>query len=315
MDEKFEQIVKDVTAWLLNELKKGQPPWVHSWTGLSVRMGGRIYPITGWSSNIRSPRQYYGTFNHYFLKLQRQNRSDSFTSNFWITPAAIKELEIGKPEDDPYRMVISFSSDTHGSPVVFREIYHVEQVKDCEKSIGFSFVEFPDRKLNYTSPKRAYENLKENCGLEVVHGQPLAAFNGRNDRVYMPSVGQFIDKWGDDEGESHYWATMWHEVVHWTGHSTRLDRHTRSTEYAFEELVAESGAAYLCANFGIEGKLQHAQYIDYWLRYFGDEGNKSLFNALAKAQESVKWILSNSRSRKSENTPRREESWFNLTRF
>lgn len=78
----------------------------------------------------------------------------------------------------------------------------------------------------------------------------------------LPSLDLF-------DGEAAYWATLWHEVVHWTGHSSRLNRKQHSSwgddEYAFEELVAELGAAFLCSHLCIPGDLQHhASYLKSW---------------------------------------------------
>ena len=67
-----------------------------------------------------------------------------------------------------------------------------------------------------------------------------------------------------------YYATALHELVHWTGHDPRCDRQLRNRfgddAYAVEELIAELGAAFLCAHCRIDGELQHASYVASWLQ-------------------------------------------------
>src|SRR6185295_20206466 len=89
-----------------------------------------------------------------------------------------------------------------------------------------------------------------------------------------------------------FYNTLFHELVHWTGHVSRLDRKldTRFTDpserYAAEELVAELGAAFLCAEFAIDGDLRAAGYITSWIKLLKDD-NKAIFTCASKAQAAV----------------------------
>ena len=65
-----------------------------------------------------------------------------------------------------------------------------------------------------------------------------------------------------------------------------------------EELVAEIGSAYLCANFGIKGELQHAEYMQSWLKVLEDEGDEALARAFVSAQTAAKWVLKESRKQR-----------------
>ena len=93
--------------------------------------------------------------------------------------------------------------------------------------------------------------------------------------------------------ESGYYATLLHELTHWTGHEKRCNRQLTgkfgNPEYAFEELVAEIGAAYLCGDFKITGQLQHADYIGSWLTACRSD-NKIIFKAAALAQKAADYI-------------------------
>lgn len=99
----------------------------------------------------------------------------------------------------------------------------------------------------------------------------------------MPELERFVDS-------EAYYGTLLHELAHWTGHESRLDRikgkRFGDREYAFEELVAEIGAAMACAKLDVEVVVRedHAQYIASWLRTLkGDK--KAIFDAAALAQQ------------------------------
>ena len=83
--------------------------------------------------------------------------------------------------------------------------------------------------------------------------------------------------------------------MHWSGHKSRLDRdlaHRFGTKaYAAEELVAELGAAFLCAHLGVEGQLRHAGYIDSWLSLL-KEDDRAIFTAASKASAAADYLRS-----------------------
>ena len=92
-----------------------------------------------------------------------------------------------------------------------------------------------------------------------------------------------------------YYSVALHELVHWSGHASRCDRELRNrfgTEaYAVEELIAELGAAFLCAELGIspEPRIDHARYIESWLRILKDD-KRAIFTAAAKANQAVGFL-------------------------
>jgi antirestriction protein ArdC len=105
----------------------------------------------------------------------------------------------------------------------------------------------------------------------------------------VPEAGQFKDV------ES-YWATLLHEAVHSTGHESRLDRDldtSNKTSYAFEELIAEMGSAFLCAQMGIErGDLtaNHASYIAGWKQVLTADP-KAFMRAAKLARQASDYVL------------------------
>jgi antirestriction protein ArdC len=105
----------------------------------------------------------------------------------------------------------------------------------------------------------------------------------------MPPFETFVD------AESHA-ATLAHELTHWTKHPTRLDRDMGRVKwgdegYAREELVAELGSAFLCADLEItpEVRPDHAAYIASWLKALQDD-KRLIFSAAAHAQRAVDYL-------------------------
>jgi antirestriction protein ArdC len=93
-----------------------------------------------------------------------------------------------------------------------------------------------------------------------------------------------------------YYSTVAHEHVHWTGHTTRLNRELQSSRfgdeaYAFEELVAELGSAFVCSQLGIENepRVDHAQYLASWLKTLKND-KKAIFTASSKAQAALDYL-------------------------
>jgi antirestriction protein ArdC len=91
-----------------------------------------------------------------------------------------------------------------------------------------------------------------------------------------------------------YYRTAFHELAHATGHSARLGRNQKgrfgSADYAREELVAELGAAFLCASLGIRPTVRHADYIGAWLTVLRNDA-RAIFRAAAAASRAADWLL------------------------
>lgn len=129
-----------------------------------------------------------------------------------------------------------------------------------------------------------------NTRASIRHGGDSAHYVPSLDYIQMPSEGLFI---GDQQKRrENYYSTLLHELTHWTGHKSRLDRifHKRfgDNAYAMEELVAELGAAFLCAHLGIanEPRDDHAKYLAYWLAILKSD-SRAIFTAAAKASAAI----------------------------
>jgi antirestriction protein ArdC len=132
----------------------------------------------------------------------------------------------------------------------------------------------------------ALEALATDSGAVIKHGGDKAFYSPSNDFIQMPHKTDF-------NSEAAYYATLLHEMAHWSGAANRLNRDLSgrfgNEAYAAEELIAELSAAFLCAEYQIDGDLRHAGYIASWLRILKND-NKAVFKAAALAQKSADFI-------------------------
>lgn len=124
----------------------------------------------------------------------------------------------------------------------------------------------------------------------IHHDSHHACYIPSRDEIHLPPEGTFFDAQG-------YYGVVLHELVHWTGHVNRCARDLRnrfgSEAYAAEELVAELGAAFLCAQLGIspEPRIDHARYIESWLKILKHD-KRAIFTAAAKANQATDYLAS-----------------------
>ena len=131
-------------------------------------------------------------------------------------------------------------------------------------------------------------------GASIQHGGDRAFYRPSTDHIQMPEEGLFCgtDTMTRSEG---YYATVTHELTHWSGAKHRLARDMGKrfgdNAYAAEELVAEIASAFLCAELGItqDTRADHAQYLAQWLKLMKDD-SRAVFAAAAKASEAVAYL-------------------------
>lgn len=135
----------------------------------------------------------------------------------------------------------------------------------------------------------------ENSGADIRFNDANGAFYKHiADYIQLPTIEAFKASPTSTQTENYY-STLLHELTHWTGHSSRNDRLKATTfgskDYAFEELVAELGAAFQCALLGItsEPREDHAQYLNSWIRCLQDD-KRAIFKAAALAEKAVKYL-------------------------
>lgn len=136
---------------------------------------------------------------------------------------------------------------------------------------------------NYTH----VEGVVAATGAEIEHHGVRAFYSPSEDKIVLPVKSRFDDS-------TAYYATVLHELGHWSGHETRLCRNLTgrfgSDSYSAEELTAELASAFLCAELGVAGHLQHAEYIASWIRVLKSD-KKAIFTAARLAQEAADFAL------------------------
>lgn len=140
------------------------------------------------------------------------------------------------------------------------------------------------------------EDFFRRTGANIRHSDKGQAYYSPSaDHIHMPHKAIF-EATPTSTATECYYSTLAHETVHWTGHSSRLDRIKLapfgSEEYAREELVAEIGAAILCAHLGISAtpRPDHAQYLNCWIKRLGDD-KRAFVTAASAAAKAVDFIV------------------------
>jgi antirestriction protein ArdC len=131
-------------------------------------------------------------------------------------------------------------------------------------------------------------------GADIRTGADMACYFPEQDYIEVPDRERFIGTATSSATESFY-ATVLHELTHWTGHKRRLDRDLSTRfgngAYAMEELVAELGAAFLCADLGVTNspRSDHAAYVGNWIKVLGSDP-RAIFLASARAGAAVDYL-------------------------
>lgn len=276
---------QEVTDRIVATLEAGTVPWVKPWSGKFGHHGAMAY-------NGASGRPYHG-INAVLLGMS------PYASCEWFTFNQAKELGgcVRKGEK--------------GSPIVFfKEIRLGEDKREDDKDDGKRLLirgwhvfnrdqidGLPDSKReNAPAPKAEPDGRRADVdavikatGATIRHGGDRACYRSGPgvDEILMPIPAAFCDFGA-------YYATATHELGHWTGHAARLDRDLSnrfgSHKYAAEELIAEMTSAFLCARLGIDGKLQHPEYIASWLDVMKAD-KRAVVTAASKAQKAALFIM------------------------
>ena len=258
-------------------------PWKDSNTGASL----------GMPHNAATGRAYSG-MNVMLLWMGKEDHS----SNGWLTFNQCKELG-GNVKGETGTQIVLFKPikivEGKGTPdeevknipmVKFFTVFNVDQCNlpvDAKIHKAADIPEFKDTTVSEIAKK---------LGAKMEVGGNRACFIPSADLIQMPNQNQF-------KTEEHFEAVLSHELTHWTGGKKRLDRITSTrfgdSAYAFEELIAEIGSAYLCAQLGIqkeEIQSGHESYIQSWIDKLKDD-KKAIFGASSMARQSNEWILEN----------------------
>jgi len=271
-------IYQEVTDQIISEIEKGAMPWVKPWKADSTC-----------EKNIASKKEYNG-INRLILAMMTHFKG--YQSPFYGSFKQWQDLggTVRKGEK--------------GTKIVFYKPVSVEKTNDQGESENFAYsclktyyvfnadqvdgieIAKPEVSPRVYNPAPALDDRILKTGANIKHGGSSAFFSPMGDFIGMPNRDTFND-------DSSYYATVLHELTHWSGAKHRLDRDLSgkfgNSKYAFEELVAELGAAFLCQDYQIQGELRHAGYIQNWLTCLR-ENNQAIFKAAALAQKAADYI-------------------------
>jgi antirestriction protein ArdC len=166
----------------------------------------------------------------------------------------------------------------------------------AEQVDGYASPALPEPQGSPVEPIEAAEAFIAATGANVVHGGSRACYVPRTDNIHMPPRDVFLGTATSTAAEA-YASTKLHELTHWAGAEKRCNRQFGKRfgddAYAMEKLVAELGAAFLCADLGITDtpRADHAQYLDNWLRVLKAD-KKAIFTAASKASQATAFLAS-----------------------
>lgn len=138
------------------------------------------------------------------------------------------------------------------------------------------------------------DSFIEAVGADIRYGGEIAGYNLGLNQIRMPERNQFVGTATSSATEAFY-SVILHELVHWSGHPARLNRDLSgrfgTSAYAVEELVAELGAAFLCADFGISlhPRHDHAAYVSSWLQVLREQ-KAAIFTAASTATAACRFL-------------------------
>ena len=271
-----------VTNKILADLERGVRPWTKPWS--AEHLAGRI------SRPLRHNGQPYSGINVILLWSEATLRG--YAAPIWMTfrqalelGAHVRKGETGSTVVYANRLKRTETGDDGHDverEIPFLKAYTVFNVEQIEGLPG-AYQALAEPQLDAAQRIARAEAFFAATGADIRHGGNSAYYAIHADCVQSPPFESFVDP------ESYY-ATLAHECTHWTRHPTRLDRDFGRTRfgdegYAREELVAELGAAFLCADLGLEltPREDHAAYLDHWLGVLkGDK--RFIFTAAAHAQ-------------------------------
>ncbi len=281
-------IYQSVTDRIIEALEKGTAPWVKPWAKGETAVTSEM-PV-----NAISGKGYQGVNT---VLLWEAQFSNNYASNTWLTFKQAGDLggTVTKGEKATkiiyFQMILDKSKENLARPkdkqrmIPMLKEYAVFNAVQCEGINSDKIKMLEPLDIEYTDAL----TFAMNTGADVKHGGDKAfCRRGGNGMIQMPYQQQF-------NSLVEYDGTLLHELTHWSGHEPRLNREFGArfgdNAYAFEELIAELGSAFLCSKLGLplEG-LQHDSYLAGWLSVLKAD-KKAIFKAAKLATMASDFLL------------------------
>ena len=273
---------EEITARIIEAIKAGTAPWQKPWDG------------SGAPCNAISSRQYSG-INAVTLAMHGLSM-DKGRDPRWATFLQAKQQgwQIKKGAKGtrvilwkPFEARAKDDEENAEPKQVFLQrvftVFHASQID------GISDYQLPVK--NEIELCAEAERIIAASGAEIHYGGDRGCYFPSDDIIQLPERERFYSSAG-------YYSTALHELIHWTGHKSRLNRKQNpnkySSEYAFEELVAEIGSMFISAATGIPQTEENFQndtsYVATWLERMKDDPNV-IFKAATEASKAADFIL------------------------
>lgn len=282
-------IYQEVTDTIIQQLEAATVPWQTPWIG---DFNGNFL---GLPKNFSTNKKYQGVN---IVLLWSASLKHGYTSTEWATFKQWSE----KKE--------SIRKGEKGSMIVYYDTFEKEVDNEIQKipflkaSVVFNRCQLASFKNETPTFNPSLPILAESVDLVevfVVNTKAVIEYNSNRacyvpltDTIHLPPMENFITTEHSTATESYY-STMLHELTHWSGSPKRMNRvkgkKFGDDQYAFEELVAELGAAFLCADFNIASSnyQDQASYIAHWLHILKDNKN-FIVTAASEASKAVGYL-------------------------
>ena len=275
-----------ITNQIVEAIEAGTGSWEMPWHKSD---GSLEMPV-----NIESNRPYRGVNT---ISLWSEAMAKGYQSNLWGTYRQWSEkgTQVRKGEKSSLVVFWKFcdaAEETETAPDENGEREHRRILARGYPVFNASQVDGFDIPPRVERPKRERIDVAEeffaHTGADIRTGGNRAFYHPSLDYVQMPPYEAFVDPLS-------YYATLAHEITHWTGSASRLERDLTgrfgSESYAAEELIAELGAAFLSAILGLahEPREDHACYIASWLKVLKSD-NRAIFTAASHAQRAADFV-------------------------
>jgi antirestriction protein ArdC len=273
----------EVSARIVAELELGAAPWVKPWSataGMNTPCNAVTNrPYSGcnvvllWmarAAGYRVPR--YLTYKQALELGGHVRKGERGTKVYFV-----KQLHVRDKDSDD-------ESATRVVPML-RE-YTVFNVDQCDNLPARVMTVGDIKPRNRDERDATIDEFLACSGANIREGSGEAYYRPSDDFISLPRFQDF-------KSAAHFYGTAFHELAHWTGHEARLNRNLRlrfgDRAYAAEELVAELCAAFLCAEFSIDGDMRHAGYIQSWIGLLTHDC-RAFFAACGRAQAAADYL-------------------------
>jgi antirestriction protein ArdC len=291
---------QEVTDNIVRMLENGVAPWQKPWepgassfgipmnptSGRAYRGGNAIHLMaTALRKGYEDPR--WMTYKQAVDEGWQVRKGEKGTQiEFWEVKPASERSESIRPDDRLGRNPNSNDRDPD-RPRLIHRVYTVFNGQQIDRIPLYT----PKQHTRFEAV-HAGEQILKNSGAQIAHDQPDRAFYSRKqDCIHLPPKDAFKDPAG-------YYGTALHELSHWTGHPSRLNRSTLNETYRFgdvnyakEELRAELASVFLAAERGIpHDPEQHAAYAGSWIKALKEDKNE-IFRAAHDASAAADFLL------------------------